>query len=115
MSAVSLMNLTPIQYVVVAMNLCVAVIKRWQRNGGKLSRKEKEQVFLLIEILTAQLFRCISDLSRELGKFGGEFEVPRVQNSCLEYKSTDADNEGDPGDPLDQPSFPRGCCRLLNE
>lgn len=109
------MNLTPIQYVGLAVQLCITVVKKWQRNGGKLSREEKKQILLLVEILTAQLFRCISDLSRELGKFSGEFEVPRVQNGCLEYKGTDADNEGDPGDPLIEPSFPRGCCRLLNE
>ena len=107
------MNLTPIQYVGVAMNLCVAIIKRWQRNGGRLTRKEKEQVFLLIEILTAQLLRCISDLSGELGKFGGEFEVPRVQDCRLEYKCTDTDNQRDSGDPLCEPSISIG--RSLNQ
>jgi len=107
------MNLTPIQYVGVAMQLFVQIVKRWQRNGGRLTKREKEQVFLLIEILTAQLLRCISDLSRELGEFSGEFEVPRIQDSCLKYKCTDADNQRDSGDPLCEPSISGG--RLLNE
>ena len=88
------------------MQLCIQVVKRWKQNGGKLKKQEKEQVLLLIEILTAQLFRCISDLSRELCKFGGEFEVPRVQHGRLEYKCTDAHDQRDSGDPLGEPSIP---------
>ena len=100
------MNLEPMQYVSIGFELLRRVVRQWQRNG-RLTLKEKEQVFVLVEILTAQLFRCISDLSRELGKFGGEFKMPRVQDGCLEYKCTDADNQGDSGDPLGEPRISR--------
>lgn len=100
------MSLSPLQYVGIAIQLCIQVLKRWKQNGGMLTPYEKEQVLLCIEFLTAQLFRCISDLSRELGKFGGEFEVPRVQHGCLEYKCTDAHDQRDSGNPFGEPSFP---------
>jgi len=101
------MNLTPVQYVALSLNLIVQVFKKWSSQGGKLTKRQKESVLLIIEILTSQLFRCIADLSRELGEFGGEFEVPRVQNRCLEYECSYADNQSDSGDPLCKPGIPR--------
>ena len=92
MSAVSLMNLTPLQYVAISINLCIQVFKKWSSQGGKLTKKQKEQVLLIVEILTAQLFRCIADLSRELGEFGGEFYVPRIQDRCLKQECCNANN-----------------------
>ena len=101
------MNLEPMQYVSIGFELLRRVVRHWQRNG-RFTFKEKQQVFLVVEILTAQLFRCISDLGRELDKFGREFEVPRVQDCRLEYKCTDADNQGNSGDPLGEPGLSRG-------
>lgn len=96
------MNLTPIQCVIVAFSLCRQVVRRWQIKG-RLTLQEKYKVFLLIEILTAQLFSCMSNLRGELGKTFGELEMPRIQNSCLEYKCTDTDNKSDSGDPHSEP------------
>ena len=100
------MDLSPIQYVGISMNLCIQIFKKWKEQGGKLTQVQKNQVLLVLEILTGQLLRCISDLRRELGEFGGELEVPRVQHGCLEYKCADADDEGDPWDPLGEPGVP---------
>ena len=102
MSVVSLMNLTPLQYVAIALNLCRQVVRRWQIKG-RLTIQEKYNVLILIEILTSQLFRCISDLRGEFVETFRELEVPGVQHSCLEYKCTDTDNKSDPGDPLSEP------------
>ena len=98
------MNLEPMQYVSIGFELLRRVVRQWQRNG-RLTFKEKQQVFLVVEILTAQLFRCISDLSSQLGEFVGEFEVPRVQHGHLENKGADTDNQCDSGDPPSEPSF----------
>jgi len=96
----------PVQYVAFTINLCVQIFKKWREQGGRLTRKQKNGILLMIEILTGQLFRCISDLRSELGEFGGEFEVPRIQYGHLEYECTDAHDQGDAWNPLGEPSIP---------
>jgi len=95
------MSDTPlINYVAVAVYMCRHVIHRWQQNGGYLTYDEKTRVLNCIVHVTRLLASCILNLGGELGKLGGQLEVPRVQNGCLEDKGANADNEGNSGNPL---------------
>lgn len=95
------MSDTPlINYVAIAVYMCRHVIRKWQQNGGYLTYEEKTHVLNCVVHVTRLLSRCILNLSGELSKLSGQFEVPRIQHRCLENKGANADNEGNPGNPL---------------
>ena len=82
-----------IQCVVVTLLLLKRVLER-VKERGHLTADEKAQIFRTLRLLVHQfLSGGILHELRQSGELLGEFQMPRIQNSYLEYKCADAHNQ----------------------
>ena len=95
-----------IQCVAVTLLLLKRVLER-VKERGHLTADEKAQIFRTLRLLVHQFLS--GGILHELcqgGELLGQFQMPRVQNSYLEYKCANADDERDPRNPLCEKRLP---------
>ena len=82
-----------IQCIYVTVLLFRRVLER-VKERGRLTADEKAQIFRTLRLLVNQFLSggILHGLCQG-GKLLGQFQVPRVQNSHLEYKGTEANDE----------------------